>query len=106
MHMMDGLHPQIRQGDLFSCSQCFVYFRIEVPGRIKWYPTRTNNVTRMNYCCRKARNMREAEQPGFDGCFINSIFTKRPAELGFICRDLYTAAMHPYCAAMQEVLYF
>jgi hypothetical protein len=87
--MVYGFHPDIRQGQYLTPGKYSEHLGIEMPGRIQWDPSRTNDMSGMQYRCWKTVLACFFEQVSLDRSFIDPIFPEGIPGMGIISRNLF-----------------
>ena len=102
VHVMHGFHPQIGKNQLLTIRELPEYHRVEVSGRVKRRPARTDDVPGMENRRSNHSPARRLEQPLFDRRFSDSVIAKRLARLRLDGGDDGAVAVDPGRSTMHE----
>jgi hypothetical protein len=105
MDVMHGLHPQIRERQLFSARQFLKNHRVEIAGRIHDNPARSHDVTRMQHGGRETVPARLIQQVRLDGGLVDAVLPKGTPGLLFGGGHAHTVSVDPDGAANDEMLH-
>jgi len=81
MHVMNGLHTEIRKEELVAVRELREHRGIEMPRRVEWRPAGANNVTRVKNPGSDYSLVRGIQQPSLDRCLSYPILPERVARL-------------------------
>lgn len=79
MYVVDRFQSEIWQAKFFTAGQAFEYLGIKVAGRIQWFPSGPDDVSRMQDGGGKSGQASFPQQIGLDGGFLNAVVAKRSA---------------------------